>query len=147
MDLDLMTSFGGGTSSGTGGGSLELVGSVQISALSGNADDITFSVKNAGSNPIDMTPNMDAPGQNATVISLTTAGTGTLNNVLWMMSGNNNSLAAGQQCSITLDLDQIVNPSYAPLSPPLEPGDAFTIKVKPQGGSTLTIQGQVPHVD
>ena len=142
MDLDLRTDYGGGTGSGSGGSTLELAGSPQTSAVSGYVNAITFTVQNIGSNPIDMTPNMDNPGQNKTVIGLTTPG-GTLNNVLWMNVGSS-TLAAGDQCEITLDLDQIVNPSYDPLSPQLMPGNAYTIRVKPLGGSTLIISGTVP---
>jgi flagellin FlaB len=146
MDLDLMTSFGGGSGSGgsgsSGGGSLVLVGSPQISAVFGYVNAITFTVQNSGSNPIDMTPNMDATeGLNTTVISLTTPGAGTLNNVLWMNTGST-TLAPEGQCTVTLDLDQIVNPSYDPLSPTFVTG-AYTIRVRPQGGSTLTISGMV----
>jgi flagellin FlaB len=148
MDLDLMTSFGGGGSggsggSGGGGGILKLVGSAQpIANGYSTLQLIGFSVRNAGGTSIDMTPNSGATlGQNTIVINLTTLQAGTVNNVQWTMSGNN-PLATSEQCHILLDLNQIYYPGGGALTPPLPCNDNYTITVTPQGGSTLTIQGQ-----
>ncbi|MGD0856592.1 MAG: hypothetical protein ABSA18_12415 [Dehalococcoidia bacterium] len=150
MDLDLMTGFGGGSGGSTGGGNISLVlvpGSLQTQQAVGNyVNYIIFSVETQ-TNPIDMTPNFDlTAGQNKCVINLTTPG-GTFNDVEWFYTpvgadNGNYLLESGERFSISLDLDQVVYPTGAALSPALHSGDAFTITVKPQGGSTLTIQGQ-----
>ena len=124
---------------------IEISGSV---IATGNATEKTvkqvkFTVKNSiAGNPIDMTPNDNATvGKNRVVISVRTASE-YHNNVKWnyVAIGNNDNdtiLEPGEQFEITLDMATI-------LTTKLGPNDTFAIQLKPESGSTATIERTLP---
>jgi archaellin len=134
MDLDLMTSFGGG---GSGGGntpgSLELYPGMNpdVSYISGAVYDLSFPLHNNSTNPIDMTPNSGATlGQNTTIISLNVDGIN-FNNVQW--DGTSNPLVAGGRCDVDTHII-------------LHANDTITVSITPQGGSTCTFSRTIPAI-
>jgi len=125
---------------------MELSGSVVAkSDDSINVRSILFTVKNAiAGNPIDLTEN-DGSGKNKCVISLTTK-SDYLNNVKWSKEAigddnGNNLLETGEQFEITVDLTDL---GTSGLSENLTVNQVFSLQVKPNLGSTITIQRQLP---
>jgi flagellin FlaB len=151
MDLDLGTSFGGGTSSGSSGGSF--VGTrlshsdAYVYSTSSNpftyANWVGIYVTNTGTTTIDMTQNEDAQsGLNTCVVSLT-SDDGTINDVPWYnVDGATRQLSPGSMCGI-----QILVGNYRGSDSiyDLSAGETFTITVTPQGGSTLTVIKTMPN--
>ena len=125
---------------------MELSGSVVAKSDDDtNVHYILFTVKNAiAGNPIDLTEN-DGSGNNKCVISLTTKDD-YLNNVKWSKAAigddnSNNLLETGEQFEITLNLFDLGGTA---LSDNLTANETFSIQVKPNLGSTITIQRQLP---
>ncbi|MGD0354611.1 MAG: hypothetical protein ABSB31_04095 [Dehalococcoidia bacterium] len=120
--------------------------------VEGTANSVMFTLKNgpAGA-PIDMTPNGGATqGHNKCVITLTTAEWYD-NNVTWYYAplgadNGNNLLEPGEQFEITIDFGNLgADPHLNPyMNPDLHANDTFTIQVKPNVGSTITIQRKLP---
>jgi flagellin FlaB len=128
---------------------LELSGSV---VATGNVDEeldhILLTVRNAISGqPIDMTPcDGTANATNKCVISLTTA-TEYFNNVKWIKTAigsadTDNLLEAGEQFEITIDTADLH--LGAGLVTPLVANDMFSVQMKPNLGSTITVQRTLP---
>ena len=125
---------------------MEISGSVIVqSADKSTADHIGFTVRNAlNGAPIDMTPNFGGTlGQNKCVLSLTTA-SGYCNNIKWDMvrmgaADNDDLLEAGEQFGITIDLTNLGS-----TDPAIGANAWFNIQVKPNQGSTMTIQRTLP---
>jgi flagellin FlaB len=128
---------------------LELSGSVVcLSSDNIAVDNILITVRNAISgNPMDMTPcDGTATAENKCVISLSTA-SDYLNNVKWTKTAigaadTDNLLEMGEQFEINIATSDLGDGKA--LSTPLTAHDMFNIQVKPNMGSTITVQRTLP---
>lgn len=125
---------------------LEISGSVVArSSDNTSVDNVTFTLKNSiAGNPIDLTPN-DGSGANRCIISLRTADN-FYNDVRFAVnaigySNGDNVLSPGEQFEITLNLKDIDGSSTAVT---LGANDKFAVQVKPNIGSTSTIERTLP---
>jgi archaeal flagellin FlaB len=115
---------------------------------------IKFTVKNAlTGNAIDMTPNTNANlHQNKCTISLYTR-YNFVNNIQWTCvhigaDDGDNLLEPGEQFEVIIDINQLT-PAGCPLTIPaglLQANDPFTLEVKPEAGSYITIKRTMPPV-
>lgn len=128
---------------------LEISGSVVArcdNVTDGNVDNITFTLKNSiAGNPIDLTPNDSDNATNRCIISLRTADN-FYNNVRFTVnpvgySNGDNVLSPGEQFEITLNLNDIDGSSTGVT---LGANDKFAVQVKPNIGSTSTIERTLP---
>ena len=135
--------------------SMELVGPVVAldTNTDGNVDQIVFIVANTlGGQPINLTTTTDSNGDgllsdestqnNTTVISYTDQAQA-INDIAWTKTaiGKNdgdNLLEAGEKFQITVDVSH--------LSPRLSADGTFVLEVKPDGGTSMTIQRTLPSV-
>jgi flagellin FlaB len=128
---------------------LELAGSVMaMSTDNTTVGQIIFSLRNAiAGQPVDVTPcDGTLIPSNKCVISLATAGT-YINSVKWTrqdMGANDrdNLLETGEQCQVTINLADLGVGKT--MSDNLTVNSRFDIQVKPEMGSTITIQRQLP---
>jgi flagellin FlaB len=132
---------------------MEVSGSVivQSNTAKTQADNITFTVRNAiAGAPIDMTQPGGA-GLNRCVISLTTADV-YYNNVAWTAtsigaSDNDALLEAGEQMEIVIVVTDAGTKNAndgALTGPKIGTNDWFNIQLKPTQGSTMTLQRTLP---
>ena len=128
---------------------LELAGSVMcLSSDNTTVGNILITVRNAISgNPMDLTPcDGTATAENKCVVSLSTAAD-YLNNVKWSKQAigaadADNLLEHGEQFEINIDLTDLGDSKA--LTNPLIAHDMFNIQVKPNMGSTITVQRTLP---
>ena len=125
---------------------MELSGSVIVqSGDKVNADNITFTVRNAiAGTPIDMTANAGG-NENRCVISLTTKNA-YYNNIWWTIEpigsdDGDSLLESGEQMEIRVDLGDA---TLGFTDPGIGVNDWFNIQIKPMLGSTMTIQRTLP---
>ena len=135
--------------------SMELVGPVvaRDTDTDGNVDQIVFIVANTlGGEAINLTTTTDSnnngllsdesPKNHTTVLSYTDQSQ-EVTDIAWTKTyiGKNdgdNLLEANEKMEITVDVSN--------LSPRLAADDTFTLEVKPEGGSSMTIQRTTPSV-
>jgi flagellin FlaB len=147
MDLDLGTSFGGGTGGGSSAGIRLSRADDHMYAYSEDpftfAREVNFYVQNTGTATIDMTQNYDAQlGLNTTIVSLTSE-KGTYTNIPFdIISGDTLQLAPGDTCCIQIFVSYYRGDD---LAADLNAGETFTITVTPQGGPTLTVTETMPN--
>ena len=130
---------------------LELAGSVVATADAVNTTEVQtllITVRNAISGqPIDMTPcDGTANATNKCVISLMTA-TEYFNNIKWTKvaigsADTDNLLEQGEQFEITIDTTDLTG--GAGLVTPLVANNVFSVQMKPNLGSTITVQRTLP---
>jgi flagellin FlaB len=128
---------------------LELAGSVMaVGSDNETVSQILITVRNAISGvPVDMTPCSGTDNAtNKCVISLSTL-EDYLNNIKWSKvaighADDDNLLEQGEQFEITIDLDDLGDGMA--LTNPLAASDVFNIQMKPNMGSTITIQRTLP---
>ncbi len=137
MDLDLMTSFGGGHStqasenaSGGGGTPALTCTDVQAFYMSNNIANLHFYLQDNGTGPAHISPSG---------ITIAVDGGGAVVPSWWVNFESTNPFAVGETCHIGIDL------TSAPVVTLLL-GDTFTVTVTPDGGPTLTITRTLPGV-
>jgi flagellin FlaB len=149
MDLDLGTSFGGGTGNGgtsSGGGSttgLSFTGGMIGISMDDYINSIAVYVKNTGTTDIDMHKNdYYSPGGNTMVTSISYSST--LTNVYTEVYSTDMEtdylLHPGGTAEIILVMWPYTNGGGYPMAP----GETFTIYVTPQGGPTISATNQLP---
>ncbi|MGA9047407.1 MAG: hypothetical protein WB588_00230 [Dehalococcoidia bacterium] len=131
MDLDLMTSYGGGHSasentSGGGGTPSLICTDVQAFSTGGSVVDLYFYLQNNGTGPAHISTS-------GVTIAVNGGGAQVIN---WWVQGGTNPFAVGETCHIGMYSSD--TPSFLKL------GDTFTVTVTPDGGSALTITKTIP---